>query len=223
MTLDELAVLHGTDKSSASHNYTPLYERYLPHRSDGSLLELGWGGHEDPAAGGASARMWRDYLPGWNIDILDIEEKNVLEDRNFNIHFWLGDQSDKSFTDLIAATSGPFDVIIDDASHVSSLTIASFKNLWPHLKPGGIYVVEDTHSSYHDFYYGKEEAAANPSRSAHGNQTAMHFLKRLADEANFHDTEWEWDLFPRQYWLGYEVEAVHFHFNIAFVEKRTAP
>lgn len=218
MTLDELALLHGTDKSSASHNYTPLYERYLPHHSKGSLLELGWGGHENPVVGGASARMWADYYPSWRVTVIDNEHK--LNNNTAGVMLAIGDQADKGFTDQVATLTGPYDVIIDDASHLSSLTIASFKNLWPHLKPGGIYVVEDTHSSYHDFYYGARNANANPDSAT---KTAMHFLKRLADEANFHDTEWDWDLFPRQHWLGYEVEAVHFHFNIAFVEKRTAP
>jgi hypothetical protein len=48
----------------------------------------------------------------------------------------------------------------------------------------------------------------------------MAFLKRLADEANFKGRG-EWDLFPDEYWLGYDVEEVHFHFNICFVKKRS--
>lgn len=217
MTLDELAIKYGTDKSSLSHNYTPLYERYLPHHSKGSLLELGWGGHEDPDKGGESARMWRDYYPSWTVQVIDNEPKNFSD---IGIRLAQGDQADQRFTDGIAVTSGPWDVIIDDASHLSSLTIASFKNLWPHLKPGGLYVVEDTHSSYHDFYYGPQQASRNPDARR---STAMHFLKRLADEANFANSGEEWDLFPPEFWLGYEVEAVHFHYNIAFVQKAQRP
>lgn len=216
--LDTLARLHGTDKSSLQHGYTAQYKRYfvdLP--ANGTLLELGWGGHEDPAAGGASARMWRDWQPHWMIVVVDNEEKALDPVRDTKITLLTMDQTDPRIADF-----GPFDVIVDDASHKSSLTIASFKLLWPHLKPGGWYVVEDTHMSYHDFYYGPDEANPNPSTDRtnnFGGQTAMSFLKRLADEANFKGRA-EWDLFPAEFSLGYDVEEIHFHFNIAFVKKR---
>jgi len=40
---------------------------------------------------------------------------------------------------------GPFDIIIDDASHISPLSIRSFEILFKLLKRGGIYVIEDLH------------------------------------------------------------------------------
>jgi hypothetical protein len=216
--LDTLARLHGTDKSSLQHGYTAQYKRYfadLPAK--GSLLELGWGGHEDPDKGGESARMWRDWLPRWQITIIDNEQKNTsARDRGIDLRFF--DQTDEE-----CAVNGPYDIIIDDASHLSSLTIKSFEVLWPHLKPGGWYVVEDTHMAYHDFFYGPDEASSDPARGGYDQNglvdTAMGFLKRLADEANCRGRS-EWDLFPPVYSLGYEVEEIHFHFNICFVKKR---
>lgn len=215
--LDALALKHGTDKASNSHNYTPLYERYLTtirnSTPSGVLLELGWGGHEDPDLGGNSARMWRDWLPEWKTLSIDNEAKNITDK---GLWFRQGSQADPEFIASVVTEFGEFDVVIDDASHVSSLSITSFGLLWPHLKPGGIYVVEDTHSSYHDWYYGKAEADENPNTYK---PTMMQFLKSLADEANFHG-DGDWDLFPEKYALGVDVEAVHFHFNIAFIEKR---
>lgn len=38
---------------------------------------------------------------------------------------------------------GQVDLIIDDASHVYDLTVASFEALFPYLAPGGWYVIED--------------------------------------------------------------------------------
>ena len=38
---------------------------------------------------------------------------------------------------------GPFDLVIDDASHDYHLTKASFEILFPHLRSGGFYVIED--------------------------------------------------------------------------------
>lgn len=212
-TLDELAQKYGTDKSSEHHNYAVLYERYLQGLPElGALLELG-------VFKGGSLRMWRGWLPLWKIVGLDIEPKNKIE----GITILEGDQAEPLVTTALGETHGPFDVIIDDASHLSSLTIASFEQLWPFLKPGGWYVVEDTHMAYHEQFYGQREARFNPDQRPHGAQrTAMQFLRRLADEANFDPASKEGDLslFPREFWLGYEVEEVHFHYNICFVRKR---
>jgi cephalosporin hydroxylase len=45
-------------------------------------------------------------------------------------------------------TYGPFDVIIDDGSHLSDDIRNSFLSYFPMLKPGGIYVVEDMHTLF---------------------------------------------------------------------------
>lgn len=213
--LDKLALKHGTDKSSAAHHYTRLYQRYLddlPTR--GTLLELGWGGHEDPDAGGASARMWKEWLPLWQIVVVDNERKQ-MRPTDTGIALLHMSQTNPTITEF-----GPFNVIIDDASHLSSLTIESFQLLWSSLAPGGWYIVEDTHMAYHAHYYGNDEANSNPDMPGiGGQQTAMQFLKRLADEANFKGRG-DMDLFPEKYWLGFDVEEVHFHFNICFIKKR---
>lgn len=45
----------------------------------------------------------------------------------------------------------PIDIVLDDASHTSWLTIKSLEVLWQPLKPKtGIYVVEDTHNQVLD-------------------------------------------------------------------------
>ena len=46
------------------------------------------------------------------------------------------------------ASHGPFDVIIDDGSHVPSHQKLTFQTLWPHLRPGGLYAVEDIETSF---------------------------------------------------------------------------
>ena len=39
--------------------------------------------------------------------------------------------------------TAPLDLVVDDASHEYSLTRASFNSLFPCLRPGGIYIIED--------------------------------------------------------------------------------
>ena len=59
--------------------------------------------------------------------------------------FWLTDQGDsKALRRIVAAEfDGPLDLVIDDASHLYGPTRASFETLFPLLRPGGLYVIED--------------------------------------------------------------------------------
>jgi hypothetical protein len=59
--------------------------------------------------------------------------------------FWGVDQADVEQLQAIVASEfdGPLDLVIDDASHVYRSTLASFEALFPHLAPGGLYIIED--------------------------------------------------------------------------------
>ncbi|ORV12869.1 hypothetical protein AWB96_16000 [Mycobacteroides chelonae] len=224
MTLDEIAQKHGTDKSSLNHNYTAIYEPLLEplRKKPITLLELGWGGHEDPDSGGNSARTWAEYFthPGAEIIVVELESKNVRPEDDERITLWQGSQDDQAMIDQIAAVYGPFDVIIDDASHLSSKTIRSFELLFRHVTPGGIYAVEDTHASYHEHYYGSMEANEDPEkRRRDGEFTMMQFFQRLTDEVNYRGRT-ELDLFPSRYAWNVPVESIAFYFNMLVAKRR---
>jgi len=140
-TLDEIAISFGTDKSSRHHNYTKLYSCYFDSLRlvELNVLEVG-------IAGGESLKMWKDYFPNAKIIGLDILDLKFLEEKR--IHIFQGDQSDRDFLMKVNAMHGPFDVIIDDGSHRNRDMKASFEVLFPLLKPGGLYVVEDLHACY---------------------------------------------------------------------------
>ncbi|DAZ90333.1 O-methyltransferase [Mycobacteroides abscessus] len=225
LNLDAIAQKHDTDKSSLHHNYTAIYEPLLkPLRNKPiTLLGLGWGGHEDPNAGGNSARTRAEYFghPESQIIVVELEDKNFQpegdEDR---IKLWQGSQDDQEMIDRLAAIYGPFDVIIDDASHLSSKTIRSFELLFRHLKSGGLYFIEDTHASYHEHYYGSMEANENPeARRRGGDFTMMQFFQRLTDEVNFKGRT-DLDLFPAKYAWGVPVESMSFYFNMVVATRR---
>jgi hypothetical protein len=211
LPIDAIALKYGTDKSSLHHNYTPLYEQYFAHLKDQdiNLLELGWGGHEDPNKGGESAAMWREYFSKANIQVIDIVNKvnNVK-----GVEFHQGSQADSKFLHSIS-NNRLYDIVVDDASHLSSLTIKSFQILFPLVRPGGWYVVEDTHSSYHAFYYGRKEANPDPERNGFSTLTTMNYFKRLCDEINK-------DLIDPRYHLGFEIETMHFYKDIIFIQKK---
>jgi len=62
-------------------------------------------------------------------------------------------QQDTNFLDTVAREAAPegFDIIIDDASHIGDISKITFWHLFDnHLKPGGIYVIEDWRTGYWD-------------------------------------------------------------------------
>jgi len=56
--------------------------------------------------------------------------------------------------------TGGWDIIIDDGSHIPRHQLVSFSALFPFVRPGGVYVIEDIESSYYD---GPEDKGYYPS------------------------------------------------------------
>lgn len=131
-----------TDKP---RDYLDNYQRELGHLFDQPvrLLELG-------VQRGGSMLLWRDLFPKAQIAGLDLNPVHV-PDETGRVHVYQGFQQDPEVLDRIATEVAPggFDLIIDDASHLGQYTSASFWHLFPrHLKPGGIYVIDDWSSGY---------------------------------------------------------------------------
>jgi hypothetical protein len=205
--LREIALAHATDKEGR-HSYADVYEKHLARlrNSPVTLLEIGVGGYRNPEQGGASMRMWKEYFPNGKIIGIDIEDKrHFSEDR---ITILQGDQSNAEFLEQLAREYGPFDVVIDDGSHVCAHVIASFAVLFSHVRDGGLYVIEDLQTAYWEKYGGS---------SVRGQSGAsMALLKSLADGLNYA----EFDI------VGYMptytdewVKSIAMYHNIAFIEK----
>jgi hypothetical protein len=137
---------YDTDKAVHTH-YLRNYEEYFRPLLDLDvrLLELG-------VLHGGSLLLWRDYFERGLIVGLDLNPIE-LEDPTNRIRFYQGGQQDTELLDRIARECAPegFDIIIDDCSHVGDLTRVSFWHLFDnHLKPGGLYVIEDWGTGYWD-------------------------------------------------------------------------
>lgn len=145
--LTRLAIKHGTDKWGP-HFYTPLYHELfsrLRHRPI-RLLEIGVGGYELATVGGASLTMWAEYFPHGQITGIDIAEKRLtLPPR---VRLFRGSQVDPTFLKTVCDERGPFDIIIDDGSHVPQHVVASFEALFPAVVDGGSYLIEDIQTAF---------------------------------------------------------------------------
>ena len=123
--------------------YDPVLEPWLEKNI--VLLELG-------VYTGGSLLLWRDYFPKGSIVGIDVNLNKEIKPTE-RICLFEGSQADLEFLSHVANETAPegFDIIIDDASHTGELTKTSFWHLFDnHLKPGGLYVIEDWGTGYWD-------------------------------------------------------------------------
>lgn len=208
--LPALAEYFGTDKWG-SHWYAQHYQRHFAHLRDKPvrLLEIGVGGYADPMKGGESLRMWKAYFPRAGICGIDVHDKRLHDERR--IRTFVGSQVDEAFLQRLSREQGPFDIVIDDGSHMNDHVIRSFQILFPLLKADGIYVVEDTQTAYWPQFGG----AAAPDPAA---PTSLNFLKRLTDGLNHREFPVRGADFATDYFERHVV-AMHFYHNLVFIQK----
>ncbi len=135
MNLDNLAIEHGTDKSSNGHWYTRHYQEFfsLGRTQIGAVLEVGIGS-------GASLKVWRDYFPNAWIYGMDFNPMN--EDLGPRVKTYIVDQTDcEGITNIFKFSK--LEIIIEDASHDQDKTFDTLDCLFPLLNPRGWYVIED--------------------------------------------------------------------------------
>lgn len=184
-------------------HYFSIYERELTRfRSRPiSFLEIG-------VFRGGSIPMWKAFFSDDStLSFVDINPECVeLAEPGTNVE--IGNQADPAFLKQLAEKHGPFDLIVDDGSHQCGDQIASFTHLWPHLKPGGIYLVEDTHSSYWPGFGGGYRNEAS----------FIEYAKRLIDAMHswYTDQDALFGFDP----MAKELGSVRFYDSIAIMEKR---
>jgi len=206
--LTRLAKIHRTDKWG-QHYYTKIYQNHFHKKKHQKLklFEIGVGGYEEELLGGNSLRMWKSYFLRGKIVSVDIYNKNKLEEKRIKIY--KGSQVDFKLLDTIDNKSGPFDIIIDDGSHINEHVIKTFEYLFPKLKDDGIYVIEDTQTSYWPDMGGKLIEKNNEA-------TIYGFFKKLIDGLNHKEFMLE-EYVPNYY--DKSIISIHFYHNLIFIYK----
>lgn len=142
---DADGVAYSTDKLTSPPECLDAYaEMFAPWVSQPVvLLELGMGK-------GGSLMMWRDYFPRGTIVGVDVSPVPI-SDSTGRIRVYAGYQEDLPFLNRIFEEVAPYgcDIVIDDASHRGDMTRTSFNHIfYQHLRPGGLYVIEDWQTGY---------------------------------------------------------------------------
>ena len=189
-SLDEIAKFYKTDKSSDFHDYCKKYEKYLPfNRSDNlNILEIG-------VFRGGSLNTWSDYYFNSNILGIDIDQNCKVFEKGEKIKVEIGSQFDEKFLNYIVNQYGPFDLIIDDGSHNNQHVIFSFEKLFSAINPNGVYIVEDSCTSYWQEFGGgfrKEDSS-------------IAYFKNIIDDVNFNGV---YNLF-NSWWCRKDIELIN--------------
>ena len=123
---------------------------------------------------GGSSQMWREYFgPDAKIYGVDIDPRcKAWEEPGFQV--FIGDQGDPEFLRQIADEIGPVDVVIEDGGHFPLQQITTFEVFYPRIRRGGVFLIEDLHTSYWADYGGR--------RGQQG--TFMEYAKALTDQLN---------------------------------------
>lgn len=130
--------------------YFDVYERYLSKFVGKAprILEIG-------ILGGGSIELWLKYFgEGTSVTGLDIDPKVLDYKYDGNAMIVVGDQSNPVFWDQFLSTQEKYDIVIDDGSHIMDHQITTLNKIFPHIKEGGVYICEDTHTSYWPHHWG---------------------------------------------------------------------
>ncbi len=182
-------------------HYFDIYERHFARFRDRPIRMLEIGVH-----GGGSLAMWRDYFhPDTTIVGIDINPA-CRQHEGEGVHVRIGSQDDPDFLAKVAAEFGPFDIVLDDGSHINAHVIASFAALYPHVTPTGVYLVEDMHTSYWPKYGG----------GLRRDGSFIEFAKAKIDEINAPHVRGDFPVtdFTRS------ADAICFYGSVVVVEKR---
>ncbi len=158
--LCEIGRKYDTDKSSQRNNvsdtrhchpYTLFYENLFKNKRNEKLTiaELG-------ILEGASLRMWQEYFPNADIHGFEYNDSfiNNFKNNYDNSRITLSKINVNDVSSITSAFNDiTYDIIIEDTTHQFEDQIRVIENVYNHLKPGGILIIEDIFKSYKEQDY----------------------------------------------------------------------
>jgi hypothetical protein len=124
-------------------HYFDIYHRHFAQFRDQPITVVEFG-----VSQGGSLQMWKDYF-GHRARIVGVDiDPRCAELTEAQIEIHIGDQEDRDFLGGLADKVGDIDVLIEDGGHTMKQQVATFEVLWPKVVPGGVFLMEDLHTSY---------------------------------------------------------------------------
>jgi cephalosporin hydroxylase len=192
------------NRKNIIYKWTHYFEIYHRHflkfvGKDCVIVEIG-------VSEGGSLQMWKHYFGEkariFGIDILP-ECKQLEEDQ---IEIFIGSQSDREFLKELKTKIPKIDILIDDGGHTMEQQITTFEELFDHISNHGIYLCEDTHTSYWEGYgggYQKPGTFIEYAKQLIDQLHIRHLLDDKIPETNFTKT----------------ANSIHFYDSVVVIEK----
>lgn len=213
-------LFYSTPKSSVKWSrYFDVYQRYL-EKYEGKNITFIEVGVQD----GGSLEMWSKFFgPDSKIYGIDIDPKcaDLVYD-NPNIKIIIGDQESPEFWDKTLKEIGPIDAIVEDGGHTMQQQIVSFEKVFPVIKFGGVYICEDTHTSYFHTHNG---GYRNPNTFIEYSKDFIDIL-HLADTSMYgsvgqsnlnHVINGHKNLVTKKF--AYDLSSIHYYDSMVIIEK----
>lgn len=182
-------------------HYFEIYDQYFSKYRDKEIVILEIGVFQ-----GGSLQMWKNYFgPKAKIYGIDINP-NCKELEEENVEIFIGSQCDRTFLKKMKQQIPPIDILIDDGGHTMQQQIITFEELFEHVKENGVYLCEDTHTSYQIMYGGGH----------HRRGTFIEYSKNFIDYLHAYFSE-QSSLKVSNFTQG--VKAVHYYDSIVIIEK----
>ena len=192
---------YNLDKGRATYKpliYSSIYDSLLSkyRGQEVNLVELGVGY-------GGCLQMWKGYL-GSKAKIYGLDHYDHLLFSEPQIECFLVDQSKKEDLDNIRKLIPKIDVFIDDGSHFSKDQIMTYETVFPFVDPGGLYIVEDTHTSYREMFGGGYKAESS----------FIEYCKNIVDSLHGSETE----AIKPNLWIN-EIDSISFYRTMVVIKK----
>ena len=136
-TLSEVWNTHNKRYTLKLAHYLDIYEGFISKYIGKPVILLEFGVFH-----GGSLQIWREYF-GEQSQIfgVDINEKSRYSEEG--IKTFIGDETNNKFLEEIKKAVPTPDIFIDNASHNAVHQLNLFKNMYPFIKEGGLYILED--------------------------------------------------------------------------------
>ena len=197
---------HKENVSDKWVNYFDIYDEcfrsYIANKP--KVLEIG-------VQNGGNLQILNKYLKNATLYGVDIDPKVLNLTLDANIHVY-----NFNITDEVAINQyfekTEFDIIIDDGSHICSDIIQTFRLFFSKLKPGGVFLIEDLHTSYWQSHGG----------SYLGIDSAIEFFKKFVDLLNFYhinDHRFEEKLSLDDRYIFEWLRSIYFYDSVVVIHK----
>jgi len=200
----QLFKLFVNNKENVIHkwiHYIPIYESYISKFKDTkvSFLEIG-------VSKGGSMKMFREFLGNDALIFgVDIDER-CKELNGVYGEVRIGSQDDAVFLDSVLDEMGSLDIVLDDGSHKMKDVKSSFLHLFKYLNEGGIYIIEDLHTSYWKKFGG----------GYNNKQNFFNFLYDIVNDMH----HWYHDKGQRFPDVSNYIPAIHIYDSMVVIEKK---